>query len=57
MILLGNRLRTVPTNAKVFLHGFLNVQEKQILTSVINLIPKWPLIYVDTNWPLLPRSR
>ena len=23
----------------------------------IHLIPKWPLIYADTNWPLLPRSR
>ena len=23
----------------------------------IHLIPKWPLIYAHTNWPLLPRSR
>ena len=23
----------------------------------LHLIPKWPLIYADTNWPLLPRSR
>ena len=27
-------LRTVTTNSKVFLHGLLNMQEKQILTSV-----------------------
>ena len=23
----------------------------------MHLIPKWPLIYAHTNWPLLPRSR
>ena len=27
------------------------------LMTHIHLIPKWPLIYADTNWPLLPRSR
>ena len=30
-------LRTVPTNSKIFLHGLLNMQEKQILTSVIEI--------------------
>ena len=30
-------LRTVPTNSKVFLRGLLNMQEKQILTSVIEI--------------------
>ena len=25
--------------------------------GAIHLIPKWPLIYADTNWPLLPHSR
>ena len=33
-------LRTVPTNSKVFLHGLLNMQEKQILTSVIKIQKK-----------------
>ena len=28
-------LRTVPTNSKVFLRGFMNMWEKQISTSVI----------------------
>ena len=28
---------TVPTNSKVFLRGLLNVQEKQILTSDIEI--------------------
>ena len=32
-----NVLRTVPTNSKVFLHGLLNIREKQILTSVIEI--------------------
>ena len=27
-----------------------------LLLETIHLIPKWPLIYVHTNWPLLPRS-
>ena len=31
------RLRTVPTNSKVFLRGLLTVREKQILTSVIEI--------------------
>ena len=30
-------LRTVPTNSKVVLLGYLNMQEKQILTSVIEI--------------------
>ena len=30
-------LRTVPTNLKVFLRGLLNMREKQILTSVIEI--------------------
>ena len=30
-------LRTVPTNSKVFLRGLLNVREKQILTSIIEI--------------------
>ena len=30
-------LRTVPTNSEVFLRGLLNVREKQILTSVIEI--------------------
>ena len=30
-------LRTVPTNSKVFLRGLLNMREKQILTSVIEI--------------------
>ena len=30
-------LRMVPTNSKIFLHGLLNVREKQILTSVIEI--------------------
>ena len=30
-------LRAVPTNSKVFLRGFLNMREKQILTSVIEI--------------------
>ena len=30
-------LRTVPTNSKVFLRGSLNMREKQILTSVIEI--------------------
>ena len=30
-------LRTVPTNSKVFLRGLLNIREKQILTSVIEI--------------------
>ena len=30
-------LRTVPTNSKVFLRGLLIMQEKQILTSVIEI--------------------
>ena len=33
------RLRTVPTNSKVFLRGLLNMREKQISASVIK-IPK-----------------
>ena len=32
-------------------------RERQNGTPVIHLIPKWPEIYADTNWPLLPRSR
>ena len=34
MIIPVSRLRAVPTNSKVFLRGFLNMREKQILTSV-----------------------
>ena len=30
-------LRTVPTNSKVFLRGLLNMREKQILTSAIEI--------------------
>ena len=30
-------LRKVPTNSKVFLYGLLNMREKQILTSVIEI--------------------
>ena len=30
-------LRTVPTNSKEFLCGLLNMQKKQILTSVIEI--------------------
>ena len=30
-------LRTVPTNSKVLFRGFLNMPEKQILTSVIEI--------------------
>ena len=30
-------LRTVPTNSKVFLRGFMNMREKQISTSVIKI--------------------
>ena len=30
-------LRTVPTNSKVFLRGLLNMREKQILTSDIEI--------------------
>ena len=30
-------LRTVPTNSKVFLRALLNMREKQILTSVIEI--------------------
>ena len=30
-------LRLVPTNSKVFLCGLLNMREKQILTSVIEI--------------------
>ena len=30
-------LRTVPTNSNIFLHGLLNMWEKQILTSVIEI--------------------
>ena len=30
-------LRTVPTNSKVFLRGFLTIREKQILTSAIEI--------------------
>ena len=30
-------LRMVPTNSKVFLRGLLNMREKQILTSVIEI--------------------
>ena len=30
-------LRMVPTNSKVFLRGFMNMLEKQILTSVIEI--------------------
>ena len=30
-------LRTVRTNSKIFLHGLLNMQEKQILTSVTEI--------------------
>ena len=30
-------LRTVPTNSKVFFRGLLNMREKQILTSVIEI--------------------
>ena len=45
MLLTGNvfhvekcmQLMTVPTNSKVFLRGLLNMQEKQILTSVIEI--------------------
>ena len=33
----SDTLRTVPTNSKVFLRGFLNVREKQILTSGIEI--------------------
>ena len=32
-----DRLRTVPTNSKVFLRGLLNMREKQMLTSVIEI--------------------
>ena len=31
------QLRTVPTNSKLFLRGLLNMREKQILTSVIEI--------------------
>ena len=34
---LRDELRTVPTNSKVFLRGLLNMREKQILTSVIEV--------------------
>ena len=30
-------LRKVPTNSKVFLRGLLNMREKQILTSIIEI--------------------
>ena len=30
-------LRTVPTNSKVFLRGFMNMRENQISTSVIKI--------------------
>ena len=30
-------LRTVPTNSEVFLRSLLNMREKQILTSVIEI--------------------
>ena len=30
-------LRTVPTNSKVFLRGFMKMREKQISTSVIKI--------------------
>ena len=30
-------LRTVPTNSKVFLRGLLNMREKQMLTSDIEI--------------------
>ena len=33
----GNLLRTVPTNLKVFLRGFIKMREKQISTSVIKI--------------------
>ena len=33
-------LRTVPTNSKVFLRGLLDMREKQILTSVIEIQKK-----------------
>ena len=33
-------LRTVPTNSKVFLRGLLNMREKQIFTSVIEIKKK-----------------
>ena len=35
-----NELRVVPTNSKVFLCGLLNMQEKKILTSVIEIQKK-----------------
>ena len=32
-------------------------ENERLCVAAIHLIPKWPLIYADTNWPLLPRSR
>ena len=36
-LFLKSYLRTVPTNSKVVLRGFLNMREKQILTTVIEI--------------------
>ena len=36
----NNSLRTVPTNSKVVLPGFMNIREKQISTSVIKIEKK-----------------
>ena len=33
--LMSKSLRTVPTNSMIFLHGLLNMREKQMLKSVI----------------------
>ena len=33
----GGYLRTVPTNSKVLMRGFMNMREKQISTSVIKI--------------------
>ena len=37
LALIWTILRTVPTNSMVFLRGLLNMREKQILTSVIEI--------------------
>ena len=73
LLLLGLRLSFVPFVALLLAHArgvspcqtqFYAVLNGRLLSRcylvrwvAIHLIPKWPLIYAHTNWPLLPRSR
>ena len=52
-----NQLITEPTRVTVNSCTLIIVlRTHPIKLPSIHLIPKWPLIYAHTNWPLLPRS-